>query len=119
MTIREKMKNGKLYTDMGEGLPEERLRCKELVYDYNLTRPSEEIRRQDLLREILGSLGKNVWIEPPIRLAYGSNTHIGDNFYANFNLVIVDDLDVSIGNNVMCAPNVTISACLLYTSRCV
>ena len=110
MTIREKMKNGKLYTDMGEGLPEERLRCKELVYDYNLTRPSEEIRRQGLLREIFGSLGKDVWIEPPMRLAYGSNTHIGDNFYANFNLVIVDDLDVFIGNNVMCAPNVTISA---------
>lgn len=110
MKIRERMKTGKLYTDMGEGLPEERTRCKELVYDYNNTRPSEEEKREKLIREIFGSVGQEPWIEPPMHLAYGTRTHIGDYFYANFNLVIVDDIDVHIGNNVMIAPNVTITA---------
>lgn len=109
MTIRERMKKGMLYRDMGEGLDEERGRCKELVYDYNNTRPSEEERRLDLLKEILGDMGSNVWIEPPVHMAYGTNVHIGNNFYANFNMVLVDDIDVYIGDNVMIGPNVTIT----------
>ena len=50
MTIREKMKNGLLYTDMGEGLEEERMNCKELIYDYNLTRPSQINERKEILK---------------------------------------------------------------------
>lgn len=107
--IREKMDAGMLYTDLGEGLPEERFRCRELVYDYNNTRPNEEAKRQSILKDLLGDMGKDIWIEQPIRFAYGKRTHIGDCFYANFNMVIVDDIDVYIGNNVMFAPNVTIS----------
>jgi len=64
MTIREKMKKGLLYTDNGEGLNEERIQCKELIYDYNLTRPSEQNKRKSLLKELLGDMGENVWIEP-------------------------------------------------------
>lgn len=109
MTIRERMKKGMLYTDMGEGLEEERIKCKELVYDYNNTRPRESERRLELLKEILGTAGKNIFIETPFHMAYGTNVHVGDNFYANFNLVIVDDIEVYIGDNVMIAPNVTIS----------
>ena len=109
MTIREKMKNGMLYIDGGEGLDEERRRCKELLYDYNHTRPSEEGKMKDLLKKILGDMGENIWIEPPMHMAYGTNVHIGDYFYANFNLVIVDDIDVYIGDYVMIAPNVTIT----------
>ncbi len=109
MTIREKMKNGLLYTDMGEGLEEERMNCKELIYDYNLTRPSQINERKEILKKLLASTGENFFIEPPLHMAYGKNTHIGENFYANFNLVIVDDGDVYIGDNVMIAPNVTIS----------
>jgi len=103
------MKNGMLYTDMGEGLEQERRRCKELLYDFNLTRPSEETLRASLLGELLGDMGRDIWIEPPFHMAYGSYVHIGDYFYANFNLVIVDDTYVYIGNNVMIAPNVTIT----------
>jgi len=109
MTIREKMKNGLLYTDCGEGLDEERIQCKELIYDYNLTRPSEHDKRKKLLKKILGDMGENVWIETPVHMAYGKNVHIGNCFYANFNLVPVDDIDIYIGNNVMFAPNVTIT----------
>lgn len=109
MTIREKMKNGMLYVDVGEGLDEERIRCKELLYDYNNTRPNEEIERKDLLKKLLGDMGEDIWIEPPVHMAYGMNVHIGNHFYANFNLVIVDDIDVYIGEHVMIAPNVTIT----------
>lgn len=110
MTIRERMKQGLRYTDLGEGLEEERQRCKELIYDYNLTRPGEVEKRKALLRELLGDMGENIWIEPPVRMAYGKNVHIGDAFYANFNLVLVDDIDIYIGHHVMIAPNVTITA---------
>jgi len=110
MTIRERMKKGLLYTDLGEGLDEERLRCKELLYDYNNSRPSEETKRKELLRKILGDMGEDIWVEPPVHMAYGTNVHIGNHFYANFNLIIVDDIDVYIGEYVMIAPNVTITA---------
>lgn len=109
MTIREKMKNGMLYIDVGEGLEADRRRCQELLYDYNHTRPSEEIRRKNILKELLGDIKEHIWIEPTFHAAYGSNIHIGDHFYANFNLVIVDDIDVYIGDHVMIAPNVTIT----------
>jgi galactoside O-acetyltransferase len=109
MTIREKMKNGMLYIDVGEGLEADRRRCQELLYDYNHTRPSEETKRKDILEELLGDIKEHIWIEPPFHVAYGSNIHIGDHFYANFNLVIIDDIDVYIGEHVMIAPNVTIT----------
>lgn len=110
MTIREKMESGRLYTDLAEGLPEERLNCKELIYDYNHTRPAEEKKRREILEKLLGDVGEGAWIEPPFHLAYGYRTHIGKHFYANFNLVVVDDIDVYIGDYVMMAPNVTITA---------
>jgi len=84
MSTREKMNIGELYTDMDEGLPEERGAGKERVYDFNLTRPSEEAKRLQLLRSIMGSLGESCWIEPPLRVAYGTHIHIGNHFYANF-----------------------------------
>lgn len=109
MTIREKMKNGMLYIDIGEGLEEERKRCKELLYDYNHTHPSEKTKMKALLKKLLGDMGEDILIEQPVHMAYGTNVHIGDHFYANFNLVIVDDIDVYIGEHVMIAPNVTIT----------
>ena len=111
MDIREKMKTGMLYTDANEeSLQKELSSCKELLYDFNQTRPSETEKRSSILKSLLGDMGEDVWIEPPLRMAYGKHTHIGNNVYANFNLVVVDDTDVYIGNNVMFAPNVTISA---------
>ncbi|MFC0228847.1 maltose acetyltransferase domain-containing protein [Serratia aquatilis] len=109
MTQRERLASGCLYTDMDEGMAEDRLRGKELVYDFNHTRPSERTKREALLRQLMGKIGDNFWIEPPLHVAYGSQITIGDNFYANFNLVVVDDGKVLIGDNVMIAPNVTIS----------
>ena len=78
MNIREKMRKGMLYTDMYEELPDERLRGKELIYDYNNTRPSEQKKRGEILKKLFGSVGKEPFIETPLHIAYGSNIHIGD-----------------------------------------
>ncbi|GKU23686.1 maltose acetyltransferase domain-containing protein [Clostridium folliculivorans] len=109
MSERENIVTGKLFTDMCEGLPEERLQAKELAYEFNHTRPSEIEKRIKLINEMFGSLGNNCWIEPPINLCYGKNVSIGNNFYANFNLSLIDDYKITIGNNVLIAPNVTIA----------
>ena len=63
----------------------------------------------DLMHKMFGSFGENCWIEPPINFSYGSNVFIGDFFYGNFNLTLVDDYKITIGNGVLIAPNVTIS----------
>lgn len=109
MTEREKLKNNMLFTDMTEGLPEERRMGKEMVYDFNHTRPSENEKRIEIAKKLFGKIGTNFWIEPPIHLAYGKHTLIGDYFYSNFGLVIVDDNEVIIGDHVLFGPNVTIS----------
>ena len=110
--VRARMESGRLYRDFGDGLEAleaERTACKELLYDFNTSRPSEVERRGELLTQLLGSVGAGAWIEPPLNVAYGSTVHIGDGFYANANLVLVDDGEVHIGDFVMIAPNVTIS----------
>ena len=64
----------------------------------------------ELLQQIFGSLGKDVWVEPPLTLAFGKTVSIGDNTYINSNLTLVDDYTIKIGSGVLFAPNVTISA---------
>jgi galactoside O-acetyltransferase len=108
MNQRERIANGLLFTDMSEGLPEDRLRGKEYAFEYNHTRPSDIQARINIARKMLGRIGDNFWIEPPIQFAYGSNIFIGDNFYANVGLTVIDDTKVYIGNNVLIGANVTI-----------
>jgi galactoside O-acetyltransferase len=93
---------------MIEGLTEERLRGKELMTDYNLTRPSETEKRIRLAKRMFKRIGEYFQIEPPIYFTCGSHISIGWGFYAGFNLTIVDDWEVDIGNRVLCGPNVTI-----------
>jgi len=110
--VRARMNAGELYVDVGEGLEAleaQRTRGKELLHDFNHTRPGETAERERLLRELLGAVGESVWIEGPFYASYGSHIFIGDRFYANFNLVIVDDADVHIGDRVMFGPNVNIT----------
>jgi galactoside O-acetyltransferase len=109
MTERENIAQGRLFTDMTEGLLEERLRGKELMTDFNLTRPSEVKKRFLLAKQMFKKTGEFFWIEPPIHFAYGSHISIGEGFYANFNLTIIDDWEVDIGNHALFGPNVTIS----------
>lgn len=80
----------------------------ELLYDFNATRPGEAGRRATLLQRLLGGIGEGSYIEPPLHANWGCNTFIGARFYANFNLTLVDDGVVTIGDDVMIGPNVTI-----------
>lgn len=109
MDMKERMNSGELYLDSGYGLPQQRLMGKARAYEYNHSHPFNQELRNDIIQRMFAAVGEQCWIEPPIHVAYGTHTTIGDNFYANFNLTLVDDADIIIGNNVMFAPNVTIS----------
>lgn len=120
MSLEKQMKTGQLYIEYGHEAEEDkqyekviekqRERGKELVFDYNQTRPSDIETKRKILKEIVAEMGKETWVESPVHFSYGCNTHIGNYFYSNFNLCIVDDGDVFIGDYVMCGPNVTITA---------
>lgn len=89
----------------------ERLECKELCRDYNDLRPKETDARTALLRRILGEVKGDILIEQPFYCDYGYNIKVGENFYANYNLVILDEAEVSFGDNVFIAPG-----CGFYTA---
>lgn len=113
MDLKEMMKNGMLYNCSLEALDselEEKLAyCKELLYDFNHSRPAEIEKRNEIIRKVFAEAGENFYIEPPLNANWGCNTHIGNDFYSNFNLTLVDDSDIFIGNHVMIAPNVVIA----------
>ena len=104
-TEKEKMLKGELYDATDDALYKEREIVKNLTYDYNLLRRTEKEKRDELIRKILGKAGKNLWIESPFQCDYGYNIEIGDNFYSNHNLIILDCTKVKIGNNVFVGPN--------------
>lgn len=91
-----------------DGLSEERLENKKKIYEFNRCEPEEMQRSQELLKQILGKTGENVWIEAPFHCDYGYNIEVGENFFANYNLVILDVGKVKIGKNAQFAPNVAI-----------
>lgn len=108
MGQRERMLAGLPYKAWMDGLAEERLKARKLVQEFNLSEPEDLAKRTELIGRILGKVGKNAYIEPPFRCDYGSNIEIGDDFYANYNCIVLDVAKVTIGNNVMLAPNVAI-----------
>lgn len=108
MNQKERMLAGLPYKAWMDGLSEERLNSRMKIHEFNHCLPSEVDKQQKLLREILGKTGKDFHIEAPFRCDYGYNIEVGENFYANFNCVILDVGKVTIGNNVMFAPNVAI-----------
>lgn len=110
MNDRERMDRGLIYNPNDDEIMETQLRYLELLYDFNATRPSEMDRRNELLKEMFGSIGKNCYIEPPFRANWaGKHVFMGDNVYANFNLTLVDDANIYIGDKVMFGPNVTVA----------
>lgn len=113
MTVYEKMKNGELYDCsldvLTEELKQKLAECKELLYDFNHSRPGEAEKRDAIIRKVFAETGENCYIEPPFYANWGCHMHVGKNFYANFALTVVDDADIFIGDSVMIAPNVTIA----------
>lgn len=109
MTEREKMEAGYLYTPSGE-LVEHRFKIQDAMMEYNKLLPSQVKERADFLKNILGKVGKNVNILPPFKCDYGYHIEVGDNFFANYNFIVLDGNFVRIGDNVWIAPNVGIYA---------
>ena len=110
VTEKEKMLNNEPYYAADETLLKERLFIKDKIYDYNLLKPSLVEERKKLIKNIIGKTGENIWVESPFQCDYGYNIEVGDNFYSNHNLVILDVSKVVIGKNVFIGPNVGIYA---------
>lgn len=109
MNHKERMINNLPYKSWLDGLSEDRLECKKKIYEYNNLRPEDDEGRRKILKELLGRMGEGYFnIEPPFRCDYGYNIEIGDNFFANYNFVVLDVGKIRIGNNVQIAPNVSI-----------
>lgn len=109
--IKERMHSERLYYCNDKDLMDEQLRCLELLYDFNQTRPLEQDKRKEMLKEMFAEIGEDCYIEPPFHANWGGkNVHFGNGVYANFNLTLVDDGKIFVGNNVMFAPNVTVAS---------
>lgn len=108
MKEKERMLAGKLYIAADEELRNDFFRSKRLTREFNATTENEPELRQKLLKELLGQYGENCYIEPPFRCDYGCHIKVGDNFYANYDLIILDVNEVKIGNNVFLGPRVCI-----------
>lgn len=108
MNQKERMLNGLPYKAWMDGLTEERRENKKKIYRYNQLSPEEGEEQDKLIRSIVGKCGESIFIEQPFHCDYGSNIEVGNNFFANYNLVILDVGKVIIGENVQIAPNVSI-----------
>ena len=109
MDQKERMLAGLPYKAWMDSLPEEQMANKKRVYKFNHCPPDDLAAIEQYTRDILGKAGKNVKIMSPFSCDYGRHIEVGDNFFANYNCVILDVAKVTIGDNVMLAPNVTIS----------
>lgn len=110
MTQKERMEAGLVYDPMDQEIMSDQFQRLELLYEFNATRPCELEKRAELLNRMLGKMGDGCYIEPPFRANWaGKHLHLGNNVYINFNLTIVDDADIFIGDQVMIGPNVTIA----------
>ena len=107
---KKRMQEGRLYLPEDEEIMAQQLKCLEKLYDYNATRPLEQEKRETLLKEMFGDIGEGCYIEPPFHANWaGKHVHFGNNVYANFNLTLVDDTDIYVGDKVMFGPNVTVA----------
>lgn len=112
MTEKEKAKQGLLYNpNFDNELIGERNACKELCTEYNQAKYDDVEKRTQLLKKIVGKIGNNFIIEPTFWCDYGYNIILGENFYSNHNLVILDCATVMFGDNVFIGPN-----CSFYTA---
>lgn len=110
MTVKEKMHSGKLYFPGDAELSAWQLECLDKLYEFNQTRPSQQKLRAEMLKEMFAEIGEECYIEPPFHSNFGGkHCHWGNRVYANFNLTMVDDTHIYVGDNTMFGPNVTIA----------
>lgn len=110
MKNKERMFTGDLYLPNDAAITEEQNTCLELLYTFNQTRPSEQEKRNQLLKQMFAEIGENCYIEPPFHANFGGkHVHFGKNIYANFNLTMVDDGHIYVGDYTMFAPGVIVA----------
>lgn len=107
MDEKARMRNGELYM-MNDALFKELAKAKTYLKTYNKTKPSQLNKREKILKTLLGKTGKGPYIEPNFFCDYGKNITVGDNFYANTGCIILDSAPVTIGNQVMFGPRVSL-----------
>lgn len=106
----KRMADGRLYLCEDENILSEQRQWLEKLYDFNMTRPSELDKREEMLKNMFAEIGEECYIEPPLHANWaGKNVHFGSFVYANFNLTLVDDTDIYVGDKVMFGPNVTVA----------
>ncbi|MGN8647284.1 sugar O-acetyltransferase [Gracilibacillus sp. HCP3S3_G5_1] len=110
-TEKEKMLAGEMYNPADPELFKDRQKARKLVREYNSSTEEESDKRGQLLKDLLGSVGKGAFMEPNIRFDYGCHTYVGNYFFANFDCTILDVCEVRIGDNCMFGPSVQ-----LYTA---
>ena len=111
MSMKEKMHTGELYLPGDEEIAAAQLKCLDRLYDYNMTRPTEAEKRTKMLEEMFGDIGEGCCIEPPFHANWGgAHCHFGKNIYANFNLTLVDDTHIYVGDYTMFGPNVVVAS---------
>lgn len=110
MTPKEKMLSGELYWPSDPDIMTEQLACLDKLYGFNMTRPTELDKRKEMLSEMFAEIGEGCYIEPPLHANWGGkHVHFGKNVYANFNLTLVDDGEIYVGDCTMFAPNVVVA----------
>ena len=110
MSMKDKMHTGELYLPMDEEIAKLQVQCLDRLYDFNNTRPTEQDKRQALMQEMFAEIGEGCYIEPPFHAKFGgAHCHWGSHIYANFNLTMVDDTHIYVGDFTMFGPNVTVA----------
>ena len=109
MNMHERIMAGKLFTDMCEGLPQERDEAKKRMIAFNLTTPDTIEERLRIQKDMLHEDSGAAWIEPPFYFCYGRHIILGEGTYVNFNCNFVDDGMITVGRNVLFGPAVTIA----------
>lgn len=110
MTEFEKLHSGDIYYPSGDEIMEKQLGCLDMLYDFNSTRPTELKKRAEMLKNMFAEIGEDCYIEPPLHSNWGGkHVHFGKNVYANFNLTLVDDTHIYVGDYTMLGPNVVLA----------
>ncbi len=113
MTEKEKMLSGIVYSAIDDQLLKELNEVKEIIHEYNALKPSQTLRRFQIMKDLLGHVADDeIIVNQPFYCDYGKQIRVGKRFFANFNLTILDEARVTIGDDCFIGPNVSIyTAC--------
>ena len=110
MSVQQKMHNTELYLPMDSAILQEQLRYLDLLYEYNQLKPSQLKQKEEMLKTMFAEIGEGCYIETPFHANFGGHhVHFGKKVYANFNLTLVDDTYIYVGDYTMFGPNVVLA----------